>query len=226
MLLMKKGLLLIIVSICADLSFAQDTITKRNSEKVIAKILEISPTEVKYKKFDYQDGPTYIDKKSDIKMIIFANGMKEVFEEQKIVVEVKTSTPTDDYVVKEIPESTKIDVWGQNKFRYKNRFMGEREVQDVLMKSKDKKIMSLVGSAKDSKKLQYVGFAGIPLGIGAGALLVMSASTGYYGFDETYLAGSAICALAAIACPIVAVTMKTKRNRCNREAVRLYNEKY
>lgn len=222
---MKKFILIYTLTFIFGNIFSQDTITKRNSEKVIAKILEITPTEIKYKKFDFQDGPLYTEKKSDIKMVVYANGMKEVFEEQKLVVEIKSTSPTDDYVVK-AEESAKIDMWGQNKFRYKSRFMGEREVQEVLLKTKDKKIMSLVGSAKDAKKAQYVGFAGIPLGIGAGALLVMSASTGYYGFDETYLAGSAVCALAAIACPIVAVSMKTKRNRCNRAAVSLYNEKF
>lgn len=222
---MKKIIFILALTFSFGNSYSQDTITKRNSEKIIAKILEISPTEVKYKKFAFQDGPTYIEKKSDIKMIIFANGMKEEFEEQKVAIEVKSTTPAEDYVVK-AEESAKIDMWGQNKFRYKSRFMGEREVHEVLLKTKDKKIMSLVGSAKDAKRAQYFGFAGIPLGIGAGALLVASVSTGYYGFDETYLAGSAVCALAAIACPIVAISMKTKRNRCNRAAVSLYNEKF
>src|SRR3989344_6277489 len=127
---MKKIIFIIAITFFFGKSFSQDTITKRNSEKVIAKILEISPTEIKYKKFAFQDGPTYIEKKSDIKMINFANGMKEEFEEQKVVVEVKTVTPADDYVVKEVPVSNKIDMWGQNKFRHKNRFMGERDIQD------------------------------------------------------------------------------------------------
>ena len=32
---------------------------KRNYEKVVVKILEVDPTEIKYKRFDYQDGPTF-----------------------------------------------------------------------------------------------------------------------------------------------------------------------
>ena len=224
---MKKIIFIIALAFSFGNVFSQDTIVRRGSEIIIAKILEISPTEIKYKKFDYQDGPIYIELKAGVKMVIFANGMKEIFEEQKVVVEVKPVVPTDDYIVKEAPESTKIDMWGQNNFRYKNRHMGEREIQEVLLKSKDKKIISLVGAAKDAKRAQYFGFAGIPLGIGAGVLLVSSVvSGGRSGFDETYLAGSAVCAIAAIACPVLAITLKSKRNKCNREAVRLYNEKY
>ena len=148
--------------------------------------------------------------------------------EGKVVVELKTVVPADDYVVKEAPESNKIDMWGQSRFRYKNRTVGEREIQEVLLKSKDKKIISLVGSAKDAKRAQYIGFAGIPLGIGAGGLLLASISSASYsgGIDKTYLGGAAVCALVAIACPIVSINLKSKRNKCNKEAVRLYNEKY
>lgn len=222
---MKKIIFVFTLTFIFGNIFSQDTITKRNSEKIIAKILEITPTEIKYKKFDYQDGPLYTDKKSDIKMVVFANGMKEIFEEEKVArTEIKISDTSDDYVVKEAPVSTKIDQWGQNRFRYKSRFMGEREIQDVLLKTKDKKIMSLVGSAKDAKKMQYVGFAGIPLGIGAGVLALASVSS--YSFEPSYLAGAAVCAVAAIACPVVAITMKSKRNKCNKAAVKLYNEKF
>lgn len=222
---MKKIILLISLTFIFGNIFSQDTIHKRNSEKVIAKILEITPAEIKYKKFDFQDGPLYTEKKSAIKMIVFANGMKEVFEEEKAVkTEIKVAETPDDYVVKETPVSTKIDQWGQNRFRYKSRIHNEREIQDVLLKTKDKKIMSLVGSAKDAKKMQYVGFAGIPLGIGAGVLAIASVSS--YSFEPSYLAGAAVCAVAAIACPVVAITMKSKRNNCNRAAVKLYNEKF
>ena len=86
--------------------------------------------------------------------------------------------------------------------------------------------MSLVGNAKDARKAQYFGFAGIPLGIGAGVFALASISSYNYGVDPAYLTAAAACAVVAIACPIVAITLKTKRNNCNRAAVKLYNEKY
>lgn len=59
-------------------SFAQDVIIKKNGDEIKSKILEVSSTEVKYKKFDYIDGPTYIIPKSEVFFIKYANGTREI----------------------------------------------------------------------------------------------------------------------------------------------------
>ena len=230
---MKKNILILALVFSFGNVFSQDTIVRRGAEIIVAKILEISPTEIKYKKFDFQDGPIYIEVKAGVKMVIFANGMKEIFEEQKVIVETITRPQTDEHLVKEAPVSTKIDMWGQNKYKFKNDILNEKEVQDLLIQTKDKKIISLVTSAKSAKSGQFIGFAGIPLGVGAGVLLVSSIINGNYGIfrsnsgpDTDYLAGGAVCMVAAIACPVISMTMKNKRTKCNREAIKLYNQKY
>lgn len=58
---------------------AQDVIFKKNGDEISAKILEVGVTEVKYKQFNNQDGPLYTILKTDIFMIKYANGTKEVF---------------------------------------------------------------------------------------------------------------------------------------------------
>ena len=58
---------------------AQDLITKRSGEDIQAKILEVNQTEIKYKKFDNQDGPTFTISKSDVLMVRYENGTNEVF---------------------------------------------------------------------------------------------------------------------------------------------------
>ena len=78
-----------VVLICISLSyltFAQDIITKRDGVDIEAKVLEISDENVKYKKFDYQDGPAYNVKTSEILMIRYENGSKDIFlkEEEKV----------------------------------------------------------------------------------------------------------------------------------------------
>ena len=77
-----------VVLICISLSFltfAQDIITKRDGVDIEAKVLEISDENVKYKKFDYQDGPTYNVKTSEILIIRYENGSKDIFlEEDKV----------------------------------------------------------------------------------------------------------------------------------------------
>lgn len=80
---MKKLLLFSLFLLGLNTTQAQDLIIKLNGDEISAKILEISEIDVKYKKFNYQDGPTYTIKKSDIFMIKYPNGDKEVFGVQK-----------------------------------------------------------------------------------------------------------------------------------------------
>jgi len=56
-----------------------DKITLKNGDESFVKIYEISPTEIKYKRCDMLDGPLYVVKKSDVFMIKYSNGTKELF---------------------------------------------------------------------------------------------------------------------------------------------------
>jgi hypothetical protein len=58
---------------------AQDIITLKTGEDLKAKIMEIGLNDVKYKKFENLNGPTYTLNKSDIFMIKYENGTKDVF---------------------------------------------------------------------------------------------------------------------------------------------------
>jgi hypothetical protein len=60
---------------------AQDTILTTQSEKIIAKIIEVDIEVVKYKQYNYQEGPTHTIKKTDISSIIYQNGQVTVFEQ-------------------------------------------------------------------------------------------------------------------------------------------------
>jgi len=59
-----------------------DEIIFRDGSEVKAKLTENTDTEIRYKKCDALDGPTYIAKKSDVFMVKYANGTREVFREQ------------------------------------------------------------------------------------------------------------------------------------------------
>src|ERR1017187_2864965 len=59
---------------------AQDTIFKRDGEKLIVKLKEVNPGDVRYIRFDYQSGPLYTLLKQEIKYIVYSNGLKESFE--------------------------------------------------------------------------------------------------------------------------------------------------
>lgn len=59
---------------------AQDIIVKTNKEEIKAKVLDVEESVIRYKKIDFQEGPTYSVNKSDVFMIIYKNGKRETFE--------------------------------------------------------------------------------------------------------------------------------------------------
>ena len=72
--------LLFLISAC---TLAQDIIYKTDKTEIKAKIIEVLDNDIKYKKFEFLDGPTYSMSKSDIFMIIYKNGQKEMFDNDK-----------------------------------------------------------------------------------------------------------------------------------------------
>jgi hypothetical protein len=59
---------------------AQDVIIRENGEEIQAKVVEVGTDEIKYKKFGNESGPTYTISKSELFLIKYANGTKEVIE--------------------------------------------------------------------------------------------------------------------------------------------------
>jgi hypothetical protein len=60
-------------------ALAQDKIYKKNGDVVEAKVIEIGETEIKYKIFTDQEGPTYSVDKDRLKKIIYQTGREETF---------------------------------------------------------------------------------------------------------------------------------------------------
>jgi hypothetical protein len=89
---MKKVILLSLILIASlHNGFSQDIITKKNAEDIKAKVLEVTTTDVSFKKFDSPNGPTYRILKSEILMIRYQDGTKDVFTEAQAPVEKPTS---------------------------------------------------------------------------------------------------------------------------------------
>lgn len=77
---MKKVILVFFVTLLiSKLSFSQDIITLKTGEQIRTKIMEVGQSEIKYKKFDNQNGPVYIVVKSDVDGITYENGTKDTF---------------------------------------------------------------------------------------------------------------------------------------------------
>ncbi len=76
-------------------AYSQDYIMKKNGEEIKAIISEVGHSEVKYKKHDSPNGPVFTILKSDIFMIRYENGSKDVFNESSSVKPVEKKSSID-----------------------------------------------------------------------------------------------------------------------------------
>lgn len=59
--------------------FAQDVLVKKDGSTILAKVQKITETEVEYKDFNNQDGPTRVISIANLLSINYQNGQKESF---------------------------------------------------------------------------------------------------------------------------------------------------
>ncbi len=77
---MKKLLLMLLFTVLFVPIWAQDIIVTTSSERIDAQVTEVSETEVKYKRQDNPDGPSFIISTSKIASIIYQNGDVQTFQ--------------------------------------------------------------------------------------------------------------------------------------------------
>lgn len=97
--------LLLFSFLLPSITFSQDKIYRTDGTLIEAKVQEIGISEIKYKKFNNQNGPAYIIKKNDVRQIVYENGEKEVFNSLA-----PNSTPA----IKSQPGWREYDVNGNN----------------------------------------------------------------------------------------------------------------
>jgi|ERR1035437_3577415 hypothetical protein len=93
-----KPLFVTIFLIIATFAQAQDTIYNKNGSIIPAKISEISPTTISYKKLNNLDGPTYVISKANVSFIEYKNGTKDVFTSVPDSSKITTSNVSHDEV--------------------------------------------------------------------------------------------------------------------------------
>jgi hypothetical protein len=123
------GLAIIFISVAG---FAQDIITKKSGEEIPAILKEITPKEIKYKRFTNPDGPLYTLLKSDVLMIRYQNGEIEKFEDApQITAPARPEPPTTQHPAQpaEPPAVQPIRLAGP---RIGATFIGPGEARDNL----------------------------------------------------------------------------------------------
>ena len=124
---------------CSLVANAQDVIVKNDGSTITSKVMEITGTEIKYKKYSNLKGPTYSINKTDVNYINYENGERENFG--------KTSNVTPN---REETYNT------QNNFALQQTNNGQMSDAELL-KSIDK--VSLNKKAKRYKKIGWIGGA-------------------------------------------------------------------
>jgi hypothetical protein len=232
--------LIMFVSDC----FAQDTIFMRNDQRIPCNIVEVTSTEVKYKKWELSDGPLYIENKSLVSRIKYKNGFTDVFQEVKAMPVQPAKKAEDDYVQDrkntkagndeyiQNRQRDKLTMIGGNHYIYGDQRLNEAGMQRMLLSLNDPKITREVKTAKVDKGLKYIGFAAIPLFfVGVFALTQIDQgptySNGYtYTHNNEFVAPALICFAGAAVTFSASIYFGIDRKARNARAVHLYQQKY
>ncbi len=170
-----KKLNLVLLFLCSAIFInAQDTIKFINGNVVAAKILEINPSTIKYKPLNNINGPDYIDDKTRISFIKYANGMVDSFTVAKTQTQPIKPTETIPTLTALPPQYNKINQLGSRYFFVDadNRRIGRGIGINKILKTAnalgtEKKIQPLIDLSKKTntnKKMQTVfGIVGAPV---------------------------------------------------------------
>ena len=181
---MKRLVVLLACFLYGCVISAQDIITKKDGTDIQAKVTEVGESQVSYKKFSNLNGPVYTISISDILMITYENGEREMYNIEK-----KSSLPQG--VMTYNSWSGKVSVGGvtiENEML--NRYFTPEDYQ-LFKKGKSIStvggIMAFVGGLPFGWSIGYMGAAGetdetnLALLIGGGAMIVAGIIVGSSG---------------------------------------------
>lgn len=140
-----------------------------------------------------------------------------------------------DTIVKTSNETSSMKIsFSRQKYVYQNKQVPLPKLYSLLKDTKDEQIIHLVKKSKRMNYMQYIGFVGVPFAIGTFISLIQATTlpkagadpdqTKYYRNKWLIYAGS--CAVIGLAFPVTSIVCRNKRRNYNREAIKLYNEKY
>ena len=111
---MKKLSFFLLLSITVNLSYSQDLITKKSGEDIKVKVLEVATSEIKYRKSENLNGPIFTILKSEVLLVRYENGSKDIFNEISSLNDNITKTQTNEDIVFKAKEDAKLFYKGNN----------------------------------------------------------------------------------------------------------------
>ena len=224
--------ILIISVLAASLSgsattFAQDIIVLKNGNDIESIVQEVGIDEIKYKKFENKSGPTYTLKKSDIFMIRYENGSKDVFSEITTTPEPKPSPESAPPVVENKQNSPKpieplsfesLSLDGVKIFNTDGRLLSKDEVRNIMKTTPNALTLYNKGNSQRAAGWVFIGVSGICL-VGS----VVQLAAGSSAEDSNLLLSSLYWDVAAIAVVIPAAILLHSGSKNIKESVGAYN---
>lgn len=74
-----KKILYFLLLVCSMVAQAQDVIVRKDGNTIVCRVLEVSSSDVTYKKWNALDGSNYVTSITEISYITYENGEKKVF---------------------------------------------------------------------------------------------------------------------------------------------------
>ena len=222
--IIKVALVLSSVSV---VGFAQDTLELRSGTKVLSKVIEVSTTEIKYKKVENPDGPIYTEDKDNVSTIKYKNGTLDIFPEVKPWLKpVKNKIelpeqPQQVLIADRVVRNTKIERDGKYFMMNNKRYSENRILNEMKMKN-DPEINIHIQNSKHARALQPLCFVGIPL---AAAGMISNVLSEANGEGQRNNAGTPLLVLSA-ACLTTSFVINSYHKKQTTIAVELYNQKY
>ena len=199
---MKKAFVLSFCVVFCSILSAQDIIVTAKAERIEALITEVSSTEIRYKKWDFQDGPTFVLNVDDLSAIIFKNGEVQVFN-KKETTPAKTEKST--FNASTSPESLGYIYRDDGEFVFQGRYISAKEYVRIL----EKNCPLAYQSYKKAERLTIAGavFTGIGGGCLIGGLCMLGTS------PEASIALDVVSIVTcSVAIPLLVVGLKKERN--------------
>lgn len=158
--MLNKTILLLASLLClAASAAAQDLIVKTDSTKIEARILEISPDDVRYKRFSNLDGPTYVLPVQQIAYLRYANGEVERLQAAPAAAPAPAATAPAASAVPAEPAPVPTPRMSARNDRYEvGQFYDQDGVKGVVCMVDEEGLHGLVISLDESKYIPWSTF--------------------------------------------------------------------
>ncbi len=238
---MKKLFFFYILFLISIASKSQDIIIKKNGDEIKAKVAEIGVNEIKYKRFDFQDGPVYTISKSEVVLVRYENGLNEIINSGSSNNSSNNTNTTNSYqpitsqpVAVEPEKVSKVIDYIYGSYSQGGRYVSKTRVIKILSETKDTEINKLLKKAKHRKNAGNIIAlsVGLPLII-FGTITTLSGVASKVNIDNSYnpdgsgiIRVGAIIAGAGVLIQFANIGFQSKSRRATNEAIAIYNKKY